>query len=286
MSPQRKLLRIILLTLMLYLVSIAITWPARALFGQWLNTYAGHSLFLQRLTTGPDLLFLSDFLPNTPDLGNLPAILIPLVLIYLAVQIILSAGLFQALAFPDDAPARSLWRGIGRWGARFLGLFLLCLPFYALVTFILAAVAELADVLTPAGMPEMFPIYGALVKSGLLLVGVSVVQVVQLSARAVMVMRGTGIIAAVRLALGLGFRNQFRLLVTYLGVVTAGGVGYLVLSLLAYNTYALGPVPIVLLQGAIATQLAARVVVHDRVVRACRPAIYPLISAPVPEILK
>jgi len=270
MKPIQELKKIIFLTFPCYLCSLLFSWPVALLFGYQIEKYAGSSLFLKRLEGGLDALFFSDFLPNADPIGNTLPVVLPLVLGYIIVQILLSAGVMNAYADQTGSLRRSFVSGVNRFGPRFALLFLIALPVFVFAAFIVVGFFSLHELLMPEDHGDMFPIYIHLIQAIVLFIAFSAVQVIHYCARAQLVLDNRGIIRALMSPFRRGLRFPVVLFVKYLAVTLGGLLAAGFLSMIAYGAYGATIVMVVLTQLAIFVQMASRVWIYGIFVNACR----------------
>jgi len=240
------------------------------LFGYQIEKYAGSSLFLKRLEGGPDALFFSDFLPNANPIGNTLPVVLPLILGYIFVQILLSAGVMNAFADQDSSLGSAFFSGVNRFGPRFALLFLIAVPVFAFAAFIILGFFNLHELFMPKDHGDMFPVYFQIVQAIVLFVALSAVQVIHYCARAQLALDGRGIGRALVSPFRRGLRFPAVLFVKYLAVTLGGLLAAGLLSVIAYRAYGMTMVMVVLTQLAIFVQIASRVWIYGIFVNACR----------------
>lgn len=250
------------LAALLYAASLLLTWPAAGVFGGALNRFAGSSVFPAPLAGG-DFFFLSEFWPNSQaSLTMMSYTLLPLGLVYVLLQIVSSAGAMAAFNRPDpDRTLPAFAGGLVRLGPRFLLLFLVMLPAYALSAFIFCVPGLIISLFIREGSSEMAPIYMGILFTFLGGCGLAVGQVYHYSAKAALAWRTTRLGRALALPWLLGWAYWRRMILRYLAVLLGGGAAAVLLTAAAARLP--GAVPaILLLQLGVFAHIAARVVLH------------------------
>jgi hypothetical protein len=250
------------LAALLYALSILLTWPAAGVFGSALNRFAGTSLFPATLGGG-DMLFLGEFWTNSrAGLAMVPYTLLPLAVVYFLLQIFGSAGVMAAFARPDpEGTLPAFAGGVVRLGPRFLLLFLVMLPAYALCAFIFCLPALVLALVFQDGASETAQIYLGILIAVLAAGGLAAGQVYHYSAKAALTWRATRLWRSLALPWLLGWGYWRRMIPRYLAVILGGGAAAAILTAAAAKLP--GAVPaILLLQSGVFVHIAARVALH------------------------
>ncbi len=246
----------------LYAASLLLTWPSAGVFGGALNRFAGASLFPAPLGGG-DIFFLSEFWPNArASLAMVSYTLLPLVVVYVLLQIVSSAGIMAAFSRPDpDRALPAFAVGTVRLGPRFFLLFLVMLPAYALSVFIFCVPGLIISVFIREGSSEMAPIYMGILFAFLGGCGLAAGQVYHYSAKAALAWRTTRLVRSLALPWLLGWAYWRRMILRYLAVILGGGAVAALLTAAAARLP--GAVPaILLLQLGVFAHIAARILLH------------------------
>lgn len=282
MKNPRVWTRILSLTVFFYLFSLLFTWPVSRLAGQSLTRYAGTSLWLERLKTGADSLFFSDYFPNAAvDWKLLPAIILPLAAAYFLLQLIGSAGVMKTLADLEMPAGQAFGSGVLNHGPRFLLLFLLFVPQYLIVGGVVAGLFALVHLALPENVSEMFPLGYGFCKYACVGLGLLLVQTVHYTARAELVLRANAVFRATLSAWRRGPRFIGSCFVRFLALTVVGGLAALALTALGWKVYRFYPLLLVFLQGAVFSLIGTRIIAHAFFIGRCRSLTAE--SAPAPE---
>jgi hypothetical protein len=276
-TPARTFIRkIFLLALPMYLLSLLLTWPATGLLGRALERFSGSSAFPEQLVQGRIGLFLGEFAAHSlPALGGLPAIFVPLVPVYILLWILAAAGITAAFAAPEDRTLVAFGAGVFRLGPRFLLLFLVMLPVYALLAGICSLPALLLS-LTLSGNSELAPFGFGVLGACLAGLGLVVGQIFHLSAKAAIALRPGPFWRSLLGPFSFGGPFWRRMFLVYLAVLIGGAAAVALLSAAAFQA---GPVRLLaglLWQAGVFLHVAARVTLHGLFVGAVRRRLGPL----------
>lgn len=202
--------RLLVLTVILWVVSWLFSWPAGRQWDTAINDYAGSSMLPERMAGRLDLLFLTDFVQNqAPRLSQLPALLPPLLIIYLLLQIAFTGGIMSA--FRSKEPVCPVFfRQSAVLAPKFLVIFLLSLLVYGFCAVLPAGISLLAGAMLIESNQETALIYvllGGMIVTG---AGVAAAQTFTNIVRA-SVVAGAGLGEGLRSPFRLGWRHFLRL---------------------------------------------------------------------------
>ena len=250
-------------TTILYAFSLAFSWFPAALTGSALSTYAGSSLWLERLTSRVDPAFIADYLPNSgPFLPALADLAIPLAIAWIAVQVLLSGALMNLFSREDEGIVKPFCEGFFRFGFRYLLLAALSLVVYAVAALLILLPFILASDLLPEFPSEHFTIRFILLKACLVLAAVSFLHAFQYLVRAVMAVRSASFGWSFQRALRSNLKTVFLAWATFLFFTVAGGVVCLLFAWLGSLCYGSKTFLIVFLQFGIVAHMLVRTLLH------------------------
>jgi hypothetical protein len=250
------------LAALLYALSLLLTWPSAGVFGGALNRFAGSSLFPATLGGG-DIFFLGEFWTNSrSSLAMVPYTLLPLAALYLLLQILGNAGIMASFSRPEpDRVLPAFAGGLVRLGPRFLLLFLVMLPVYALSVFLFCLPALGISLAIWEGASEMAQIRLGILFAVLAACGLALGQVYHYSAKAALAGRGIRLGRALVQPWRLGWGYWRRMILRYVAVILGGGAAASLLTVAAARLPGAAPA-ILLLQLGVFLHVAARVALH------------------------
>ncbi len=250
-------------TTILYAFSLAVTWFPAALTGSALSSYAGSSLWLERLSEHVDPGFIADYLPNSGHfLPALADLAIPLAITWIVVQVLLSGGLMNLFSQEGEGIVKPFCEGFFRFGFRYLLLAALSLVVYAVAAILVLLPFILAKDLLPEFPSEHFTIRIVLLKAGLVLAVVSFLHAFQYLVRAVMTVHSASFGWSFQRALRSNVKTVFLAWATFLFFTVTGGVVCLFFAWLGGLCYGSKTFLVVFLQFGIIAHMAVRTLLH------------------------